>query len=1572
MMLVAFVAPTGWALVCHEADWPLPAELPDTLPAECLAMIDNGYTKISAAVIAPNFIITANHWGNHVCKKLRLGNEDGCNYILVQMRGDAFSDIAVYRVKKLEWQDPEHPGDPTNAQREDYDHLKDADFRQWAELYTGDDEVGKITIIGSYGPQRISIGNEVITQDDYPPIIIDPGQLHWGQNVVSSAISTRLYMTFTPIGRDDYIRYEVYGGRWDSASPWFIKDGASWKLASFYSGPCVGPRLGCSAYANWVYDKIWLMSDLEPAPGAAKNPSPAVDSQAIDYPVLMLTWKPGAGAVRHDVYLGDRSALIEAADRQSQDLFKGTLTEPVFEPSDLEPRRKYYWRVDEIDSNGHITKGLVWWFIYTPHRVRNIHAGRWYCFIQEAIDEADAGDEIEARQGSYNEILRFYNANGYKAVKVRSTDPTDWDVVEETRILGGAVFPSGGGTIDAELKGFSIISKKSRGILICNSSPIITRCIVEGDPIEDREDFLIHVWGDSTPVIANNIVRGGFIGLYFDGLTSSGIVRNNTILHNDYGIAVGDDVTSPLIKNCIVWANGSDPSCNLVGVFDRVEYCCIGGLGCEPGQRDAKGNFDLVPQFVDEDNGDLHLRVNSPCINAGDPDTVPWLGDIDIDGEPRVMGGAVDVGADEVSLMVDTSAERFSSSKVFDLSYKALMFVPAADATSYGACLREITQLPTNPVGSTILSLGDDGCEMVSLSDGKTVLIYGRPFQTFYIGSNGYITFSESDNDHGESLFDHFRTERISCLFNDFDPSAGGTVSWRQMADRVVVTWQDVPEYGQSNSNTFQVEMYFDGRIQLAWLGVPAEEGIVGLSDGLGLPVGFKEADFSEHPRCRVGPPTISGYVRTTDGSGMSGVALTFSNDGGNTITDSRGYYHKTVPHLWSGQVTLSANGYIFSPLPRSYTRVTLDRSDQDYTGSVEQLPGYFAEQFSWDNSFDLSYRSIMFTPTGDEAFYSVCLQEITRLPTSPAGGIYVSLNDDSYASVSLNGQETISIYGRRFRSFYVGSNGYITFSKGDDTPSESLSRHFQTERISCLFTDLDPSINGVVSWRRLADRVAVTWEYVSEHNQSNSNTFQVEMYFDGRIQLAWLGIAATEGIVGLSNGLGLPLDFRQTDLSEYPPCATKKPIISGYVWALGNAGIGGVTLSFSNDGGSATTDSSGCYNKTVSYGWSGVATPTKSGYAMSPPCRSYTNVTSDISDQNYVALVDRLPDYFAERFDSDVDAFDLSNRSIMFVPTGDGDSYGACLKEITQLPTSPAWGTTLMLNDDGCELVSLDGQKMVSLCGVSFPAFYVCSNGYITFSQGDVDHGESLPDHFRTERISCLFKDLDPSMGGLVSWKQASDRVVVTWQEVPEFGESNSNTFQVEMYFDGRIQLAWLAVAAKEGIVGLSNGLGLPADFQETDLSAYTPCGTGPPVISGSIRTFAGAGISGVTLTFSNDSGVSTTDSAGNYSKTVAYGWSGQVTPTKSGYTLSPPLRAYSGVASDIADQDYVGFMLMGDFDADNDVDLADFALFARRWRRTDSSFRYGGGGADFTDDEYVDFNDFKKLADNWLASIQ
>lgn len=98
------------------------------------------------------------------------------------------------------------------------------------------------------------------------------------------------------------------------------------------------------------------------------------------------------------------------------------------------------------------------------------------------------------------------------------------------------------------------------------------------------------------------------------------------------------------------------------------------------------------------------------------------------------------------------------------------------------------------------------------------------------------------------------------------------------------------------------------------------------------------------------------------------------------------------------------------------------------------------------------------------------------------------------------------------------------------------------------------------------------------------------------------------------------------------------------------------------------------------------------------------------------------------------------------------------------------------------------------------------------------------------------MFDDLDPYAGGTVSWKQLADRAVVTWEDVPEYGKSNSNTLQIEMLFDGRLRLSWLAVAAQDGAVGLSNGGDVPSDFKESDLSRYIDCS----VDLGDIGSFA------------------------------------------------------------------------------------------------------------------------------------
>jgi len=79
---------------------------------------------------------------------------------------------------------------------------------------------------------------------------------------------------------------------------------------------------------------------------------------------------------------------------------------------------------------------------------------------------------------------------------------------------------------------------------------------------------------------------------------------------------------------------------------------------------------------------------------------------------------------------------------------------------------------------------------------------------------------------------------------------------------------------------------------------------------------------------------------------------------------------------------------------------------------------------------------------------------------------------------------------------------------------------------------------------------------------------------------------------------------------------------------------------------------------------------------------------------------------------------------------------------------------------------------------------------------------------------------------------------------------------------------------------------------------------------ISGRV-TYDGEGLPGVTLAFSNGGGETTTNTNGEYSQTVDYGWSGTVTPTKTGYSFFPESRTYPFLTYDQIDQDYTADLL-------------------------------------------------------------
>ena len=131
---------------------------------------------------------------------------------------------------------------------------------------------------------------------------------------------------------------------------------------------------------------------------------------------------------------------------------------------------------------------------------------------------------------------------------------------------------------------------------------------------------------------------------YFGGGASGCTLNNFTLTGNSAswtgGGAGSDWFGDPsALKNCIVYFNTASGEVNCES-SSILNYCCT-----SPMPTNGVGNITNGPLFVDYSGGNLRLQSNSPCINAGNNAYV--IGSNDLDGNPRIGGGTVDIGAYE-------------------------------------------------------------------------------------------------------------------------------------------------------------------------------------------------------------------------------------------------------------------------------------------------------------------------------------------------------------------------------------------------------------------------------------------------------------------------------------------------------------------------------------------------------------------------------------------------------------------------------------------------------------------------------------------------------------------------------------------------------------------------------------------------------------------------------------------------------------------------------------------------------------------------------------------------------------
>ena len=278
-----------------------------------------------------------------------------------------------------------------------------------------------------------------------------------------------------------------------------------------------------------------------------------------------------------------------------------------------------------------------------------------YTTIQAGINAAVSGaDTVVVAEGTYVENISF----GGKDIILTSEDPEEPNVVADTIIDGGGIDTvvrfNGTETSNCKISGFTITNgygpaDEDGGGITGPGRATITNCIIR-DNVAQRHGGGIRggnafyglidrciIFGNSAfyngggltgchGTISNCLIYDNTAAGYGGGMVNcDGDIVNCTIVDNTAGVSGGGIAWSiGTITNCIVWGN------NLEQIFDSSTptYSCI-----QDWSAGGTGNIWTDPNFALP--GDYHIMPGSPCIDAGNNDTVPVGIFNDLEGSSR-------------------------------------------------------------------------------------------------------------------------------------------------------------------------------------------------------------------------------------------------------------------------------------------------------------------------------------------------------------------------------------------------------------------------------------------------------------------------------------------------------------------------------------------------------------------------------------------------------------------------------------------------------------------------------------------------------------------------------------------------------------------------------------------------------------------------------------------------------------------------------------------------------------------------------------------------------------------------
>lgn len=244
------------------------------------------------------------------------------------------------------------------------------------------------------------------------------------------------------------------------------------------------------------------------------------------------------------------------------------------------------------------------------------------------------GGGMRSRQGSSpivtNCTFTGNHANNYGgAMNVRDSVSmiTNCSFIENTASKGGGAMrlnPGSNLTITNCIFTRNSAAGNGGGMNYNECSPTITNCTFTENSAGSKGGGIRN--GNSSPTFTNCTFTRNAAG-------NKGGAMHNTI------------DSHPILYNCILWADNALSEGPELSLSNNSSY--LVSHSDVQGGWPGIGNINRNPVFANAAGGDLHLLATSPCVDAGDPNYVAGPNETDLDGNPRIMGGRIDMGAYE-------------------------------------------------------------------------------------------------------------------------------------------------------------------------------------------------------------------------------------------------------------------------------------------------------------------------------------------------------------------------------------------------------------------------------------------------------------------------------------------------------------------------------------------------------------------------------------------------------------------------------------------------------------------------------------------------------------------------------------------------------------------------------------------------------------------------------------------------------------------------------------------------------------------------------------------------------------